>query len=56
MKNLYVVRDIPNWGEHSSYTYIVSAEDPTKAVDIVTNITGIYGWTVDVPDSSEILK
>ena len=56
MKDLYVVRDIPNYSEdNSNYCYIVRANSGTEAIDIVRKKTKHqFDWEAELADNEEI--
>lgn len=56
MKNLYIVRDIPQYEEGcSNYCYVVKAESHAEAIDIVKKKTKhLWKWRADLADNTEI--
>lgn len=58
MKELYIVRDVPQYEEEcSNYCYVVRAESHTEAVDIVKKKTEHqWDWEAELADNEEVLE
>ena len=56
MKDLYIVRDVPNYSEdNSNYCYVVRAESHTEAIEIVKNKTKHqWDFEAELADNTEI--
>lgn len=56
MKRLYVVKDIPKYGEDcSNYCYIVKAETENDAINVVRNRTKHdWDWEAALADNTRV--
>ena len=56
MKELYIVRDVPQYEEEcSNYCYVVKAESHAEAIDIVRKKTKHqWDWEAELADNEEV--